>query len=90
MPRRALMVLLGAWCASPFSVPVRGCVRERCWVRGVCAFWFCACWVRERWCVRRECERRGEEPLLVWFLSPPFSFVERMTGLEPAAFTLGG
>lgn len=38
-----------------------------------CAFRFVllAC---ERWCVRRVCERRGEEPLLVWFLSPP-SFV---------------
>lgn len=34
-------------------------------------------------------EKVGREP--AWLvLSPLFSFVERMTGLEPAAFTLGG
>ena len=35
--------------------------------------------------------KRGEEPLIVWFLSPLFFFcVERMAGVEPAAFALGG
>lgn len=34
-------------------------------------------------------EKAGREP--AWLvLSPLFSFVERMAGLEPATFTLGG
>ena len=35
------------------------------------------------------CRKSGERTCLVGSL-PAFSFVERMAGLEPAAFTLGG
>lgn len=58
---------------------------------GACALWLRACWVRECGCapacagVKRE---RGGTCLVGSLLSL-FLFVERMTGLEPAAFTLG-
>ena len=46
------------------------------------------------WCARRVrcagCRKVGEWNPSVWFHSPTFSCVEQMTGLEPAASTLGG
>ena len=92
---------MGVWVALAFCARV-GCARRIWWVRaGGCLVdvWLLACvgvlLARERGlaCVRVAWineKGREREPVSVGSLSLSFSsFVERMTGLEPATFTLG-